>query len=60
MYILKKVPKIKKTLFFPLRLPSMTLLLKQKPIELKSLLSPFWKLGMLPMMLFCMFGLFIL
>ena len=38
---------------------SITLLLKQKPLELKRWLSPFWKLEM-PMMLLCMFGLFIL
>ena len=41
----KNCPKIKNHIF-PLRLPSMTLLLRQKPIELKRPLSPFWKLEM--------------
>ena len=31
--------------------------LRQKPVELKRFLSPFWKLEML-LMLLCMFGLY--
>ena len=54
----KEVPKNFKT-YFSMWLQSITLLLKQKPVELNWSLSPFWKLEML-MMLLCMFRLFIL
>ena len=43
---------------FSMWLPCTTLLLKQKPVELKRSFSPFWKLE-IPMMLLCMFGLFL-
>ena len=43
---------------FSVWLPSTTLILKQKPVELKWSFSPLWKLEM-PMMLLCMFGLFL-
>ena len=54
----EEVPKNYKT-YFSIWLPSITLFLKQYSVELKRLLSPFWKLKM-SMMLLCMFGLFIL
>ena len=43
----------------PFSLPSLTLLLKWKPVELKSTLSTVWKLETL-IMLLCIFGVFIL
>ena len=44
---------------FPLMTPFFNLALKIETSRVKETLTPFWKLEM-PMMLLCMFGLFIL
>ena len=53
----EEVSKKLRNKFFSLWLPSKTLLLRQKPVELKRLLSPFWKLE-ISIMLLRMIGIY--